>query len=252
MLRGPGAYDFFMSTPAHICIIDDDAELSDLLCKRLGDYGFAVTRFPTGEAFFAPREQQDFDLIILDVMLPGEDGLSICRRLREAGSLWLDVPILFLSALGESVDRVIGLEVGGDDYLAKPFETRELIARVKALLRRATRRVHLTVAENPSFAGWTLDLLSRQLIDSEGVVVPLSSGEFRLLSLFLEHPQRILSRERIMELTALKGGGIYDRSIDTQIKRLRGKLRDDGRKPSIIVTMRGDGYMLACDVTHPM
>ncbi|MBQ8173448.1 MAG: response regulator, partial [Mailhella sp.] len=164
-----------MSTPAHICIIDDDAELSDLLCKRLGDYGFAVTRFPTGEAFFAPRDQQNFDLIILDVMLPGEDGLSICRCLREAGSPWLDVPILFLSALGESVDRVIGLEVGGDDYLAKPFETRELIARVKALLRRATRRVHWTVAENPSFAGWTLDLLSRQRIDRECVVLPLSS-----------------------------------------------------------------------------
>ena len=240
-----------MSTSAHICIIDDDAELSGLLRKRLSDYGFTVSHFPTGEAFFAPAELPVFDLIILDVMLPGEDGLSICRRLRENGSIWADVPILFLSALGESVDRVIGLEVGGDDYLAKPFETRELIARVKALLRRAARKVQWVTAENPSFAGWTLDLLSRQLIDSEGVVVPLSSGEFRLLSLFIEHPQRILSRERIMELSSLKGGGIYDRSIDTQIKRLRGKLRDDGRKPSIIVTMRGDGYMLACDVTHP-
>ncbi|MBQ4076747.1 MAG: response regulator [Mailhella sp.] len=239
-----------MSTSAHICIIDDDAELSGLLRKRLSDYGFAVSHFSHGEAFFAADDRPLFDLIILDVMLPGEDGLSICRRLREVGSPWADVPILFLSALGESVDRVIGLEVGGDDYLAKPFETRELIARVKALLRRATRKVQWVTAENPSFAGWTLDLLSRQLIDSEGVVVPLSSGEFRLLSLFLEHPQRVLSRERIMELSALKGGGIYDRSIDTQIKRLRGKLRDDGRKPSIIVTMRGDGYMLACDVTR--
>ena len=239
-----------MSTSAHICIIDDDSELSGLLRKRLFDYGFSVSHFPTGEAFFAAAENPVFDLIILDVMLPGEDGLSICRRLREAGSLWADVPILFLSALGESVDRVIGLEVGGDDYLAKPFETRELIARVKALLRRATRKVQWVAAENPHFAGWTLDLLSRQLIDGDGVVVPLSSGEFRLLSLFLEHPQRILSRERIMELSSLKGGGIYDRSIDTQIKRLRGKLRDDGRKPSIIVTMRGDGYMLACDVTR--
>ena len=239
-----------MSTSAHICIIDDDAKLSGLLKKRLCDYGFSVSHFPTGEAFFAPSELPAFDLIILDVMLPGEDGLSICRRLREAGSQWADVPILFLSALGESVDRVIGLEVGGDDYLAKPFETRELIARVKALLRRAARKVQWVAAENPSFAGWTLDLLSRQLIDSEGVVVPLSAGEFRLLSLFLEHPQRILSRERIMELSSLKGGGIYDRSIDTQIKRLRIKLRDDGRRPSIIVTMRGDGYMLACDVTR--
>lgn len=239
-----------MSTSAHICIIDDDAELSGLLRKRLSDYGFTVSHFPHGEAFFAAEDRPLFDLIILDVMLPGEDGLSICRRLREVGSQWADIPILFLSALGESVDRVIGLEVGGDDYLAKPFETRELIARVKALLRRATRKVQWVAAENPSFAGWTLDLLSRQLIDSEGVVVPLSSGEFRLLSLFLEHPQRVLSRERIMELSALKGGGIYDRSIDTQIKRLRGKLRDDGRKPSIIVTMRGDGYMLACDVAR--
>lgn len=239
-----------MSTPAHLCIIDDDAELSGLLRKRLSEYGFTVTCFPHGEAFFASAEARTFDLIILDVMLPGEDGLGICRRLRDAGSVWVDVPILFLSALSESVDRVIGLEVGGDDYLAKPFETRELIARVKALLRRSARKVQWTAAENPCFAGWTLDLLSRQLIDSEGVVVPLSSGEFRLLSLFLEHPQRILSRERIMELSLLKGGGIYDRSIDTQIKRLRGKLRDDGRKPSIIVTMRGDGYMLACEVTR--
>ncbi len=239
-----------MSASAHICIIDDDAELSGLLRKRLTDYGFIVTSFPDGEAFFAPHEMRAFDLIILDVMLPGEDGLSVCRRLRDPACAWADVPILFLSALGESVDRVIGLEVGGDDYLAKPFETRELIARVKALLRRSARRVQWTAAENPRFAGWTLDLLSRQLIDAEGVVVPLSSGEFRLLSLFLEHPQRILSRERIMELSLLKGGGIYDRSIDTQIKRLRSKLRDDGRKPSIIVTMRGDGYMLACDVTR--
>ena len=141
-----------MSTSAHICIIDDDAELSGLLRKRLSDYGFNVSHFPTGEAFFAPAELPPFDLIILDVMLPGEDGLSICRRLREVGSPWADVPILFLSALGESVDRVIGLEVGGDDYLAKPFETRELIARVKALLRRATRKVQfLYMCSNRNF-----------------------------------------------------------------------------------------------------
>jgi len=239
-----------MSNSAHICIIDDDAELSGLLYKRLTDYGFTVSCFSTGENFFALTDPPAFELIILDVMLPGEDGLTICRRLRENDSPWANIPILFLSALGESVDRVIGLEVGGDDYLAKPFETRELLARVKALLRRAARVAPKNVSENPSFAEWTLDMLSRQLIDKEGVVVPLSAGEFRLLSLFIEHPQKILSRERIMELSLLKGGGIYDRSIDTQIKRLRSKLRDDGRRPSIIVTMRGDGYMLACDVVR--
>ena len=238
-----------MSEKACICIIDDDAELGELLCKRLTNYGFLVTRFPDGEAFFAALNRQRFDLVVLDVMLPGQDGISLCRRLRASGTEMADVPILFLSALGESVDRVVGLEVGGDDYLAKPFETRELLARIKALLRRSPRRGAERVPGRLVFSGWTLDMFSRQLTDEAGVVVPLSSGEFRLLSLFLENPGRILSRERIMELSLQKGGDIYDRSIDTQIRRLRGKLRDDGRKPSIILTMRGDGYMLACDVS---
>jgi len=238
-----------MSSPAHICIIDDDTELSGLLLKRLSDGGFSVSRFADSEAFFS-HAPEHCDLIILDVMLPGENGLSVCRRLRENGDMWADVPILFLSALGESTDRATGLEAGGDDYLAKPFETRELFARINALLRRSARMGQKTASGHMHFAGWSLDPLSRQLMDAEGVVVPLSSGEYRLLSLFLEHPQCVLSRERIMELSQLKGGGIYDRSIDTQIKRLRSKLRDDGRRPSIIVTMRGDGYMLACDVSR--
>ena len=239
-----------MMTRPHICLVDDDAELRCLLEKRLNDYGFAVTAFPAGDAFFAAlNEMPSLDLLLLDVMLPGEDGLSICRRLRVPGTRWSEIPILFLSALGESVDRVIGLEVGGDDYLAKPFETRELIARIKALLRRSGRR-SCERCTSPCFAGWTLDTFSRQLVDDEGVVVPLSSGEFRLLTLFLEHPRQILSRERIMLLSAEKGGVLYDRSIDTQIKRLRSKLRDDGRNPSLILTLRGDGYLLACDVTN--
>ncbi len=237
-----------MNDGAHICIIDDDAELRALLKKKLSSYGFRVTAFAGSTPFFASLEHSSFDLIILDVMLPGEDGLSICRKLRSSGMPITDVPILFLSALGETLDRIVGLEIGGDDYMTKPFDPRELLAKIKALLRRSQRNGLPRANGKLSFAGWTLDILSRQLIDSEGVVVPLSSSEFHLLMLFVEHPHCVLTRERIMELSTLQGNGIYDRSIDTQIKRLRSKLRDNGRKPSIILTMRGDGYMFACDI----
>lgn len=235
---------------AHLCIIDDDTELREILKRRLTDYGFVVSCYSSGESFFAASGANTFDLIVLDVMLPGQDGISLCRLLRAPGTVWADIPILFLSALGESVDRVVGLEVGGDDYLAKPFETRELLARVKALLRRKARKGGDAASGSRLFAGWSLNMLSRQLRDSDGVVVPLSSGEFRLLSLFLEHPRRVLSRDSIMELSVQKGCGIYDRSVDAAVKRLRRKLRDDGRHPRLILTMRGDGYMLACDVAR--
>ena len=230
-----------------ILLVEDEKELRDTVKTFLMKEKFVVECAEDYPTAVSKINDYDYDCILLDIMLPGGSGLSVLAKLKK---LRKQDSVIIISAKNSIEDKVEGLELGADDYLAKPFETRELIARVKALLRRATRKVQWVAAENPSFAGWTLDLLSRQLIDSEGVVVPLSSGEFRLLSLFLEHPQRVLSRERIMELSALKGGGIYDRSIDTQIKRLRGKLRDDGRKPSIIVTMRGDGYMLACDVTR--
>ena len=193
-------------------------------------------------------EQKQIDLIVLDLMLPGEDGLEICRNLRARRS----IPVIILSALDEETDRIVGLEMGADDYLTKPFNPRELLVRIKAVLRR-TRALPAAgnATENTSrlrFAGWTLDLNSRHLHSPQGVLVPLSGGEFRLLHTLLEHPGRSLNRDQLLELTQGREAGVFDRSVDVLIGRLRRHLGENAKAPAIIQTERGVGYRLAVPV----
>lgn len=256
-----------MSESTHVLVVDDDAELREILQERLTNYGFIATAVKDGKAMFAELSERAPDLILLDVMLPGEDGLELCRRLRSPGSPYIRIPVIFLTALGETTDRVVGLELGGDDYLPKPFQTRELIARIRAVLRRtqpmdddsaipqmAEKQAEKEISEWTLeetiwyFGDWRLNHFARFLIDVDGATVPLSAAEFRLLVLFLEHPQRVLSRDQIMEHITGRSADVYDRSIDVQVSRLRNKLHDGGKKPEIIRTMRGDGYMFALPV----
>ncbi|MCC9000479.1 MAG: winged helix-turn-helix domain-containing protein, partial [Candidatus Contendobacter sp.] len=185
------------------------------------------------------------DLIILDLMLPGDDGLTLCRTLRARSA----IPIIMLTARGDDTDRIVGLEMGADDYLPKPFNPRELLARIKSILRRS----HSLPAEPGEvrcfhFAGWTLEVAARQLIAPDRVVVPLGAGEYRLLRVFLEHPQRVLDRDRLLDLTQGRDATPFDRSIDVQVSRLRRRLRDDPREAMLIKTIRNEGYLLAVQV----
>ncbi|MDL2298635.1 response regulator transcription factor [Synergistaceae bacterium OttesenSCG-928-D05] len=248
-----------------ILIVDDDMELRELLVELLSEYGYLSEAVKDGAGMFDALKVEIADLILLDIMMPGEDGLTLCRRLRTPGSAYCEIPIIFLTALKDTADKVVGLELGGDDYLCKPFQARELIARIRALLRRTQQTAKAALEELPHgngnwandaagqnacllFGSWKLNILARHLVDEKGVVVPLSAAEFRLLVLFLEHPQQVVTRDKIMDYLAERSLNIYDRSIDAQVSRLRGKLRDKGPNPSIIRTMRGDGYMLAVPV----
>ncbi|MGL4209548.1 MAG: response regulator [Candidatus Adiutrix sp.] len=255
-----------MSGPDKILIVDDDCELCELLSEVLGSYGYESVAVDRGTKMYEALAQSKFSLILLDIMMPGEDGLALCRTLKAPFSKYSSIPIIFLTALKDTSDTVVGLEIGGDDYLCKPFQTRELIARIRAVLRRGQAMGGASLAnvtstqgssspsfDSPhvahlSFATWKLNVLARHLIDENGIVVPLSAAEFRLISLFLAHPQQVISRERIMNHLAERNLNIYDRSIDSQISRLRAKLRD--RELNIIRTMRGDGYMLATPVAR--
>jgi two-component system OmpR family response regulator len=187
------------------------------------------------------------DVVVLDLMLPGEDGLSLCRDLRARGN----VPVIMLTARGEETDRIVGLELGADDYVPKPFNPRELLARVKSVLRRARSLPENLEPEKASafrFAGWTLDVATRNLTAPDGVVVPLSGTEFGLLRALLAHPNRVLTREQLLDLMLSRDAGPFDRAIDVQVSRLRQRLRDDAREPEIIKTVRGQGYVLAAHV----
>ena len=239
-----------------ILIVDDDAELRELIAETLANYGYASESAKDGAEMFAALERGGFSLVLLDIMMPGEDGLSLCRRLRAHGTRWASLPVIFLTALQDTTDKVVGLEIGGDDYLGKPFQARELIARVRALLRRASMSGAEPRTEAPragenyllAFGGWKLNVMARHLIDESGVAVPLSAAEFRLLMLLLKHPQQVVTRDMIMDYLAERSLNIYDRSIDAQVSRLRAKLRDKNANPPLIRTMRGDGYMLASPV----
>jgi two-component system OmpR family response regulator len=191
-----------------------------------------------------------FDLVVLDLMLPGEDGLSLCRRLRATSRL----PIIMLTALGEETDRIVGLEMGADDYLAKPFNPRELLARIKAVLRRADGTPVVDDADGGRvlvFEGWRLDLTRRELRTADGVLTPLTGGELDLLAAFAEYPRRVLSRDQLLDLTKGRSALPFDRAIDVQISRLRRRIEADPKAPAIIKTVRGGGYIFACDVTRP-
>jgi len=219
-----------------------------LLCDYLEKNTFRASTVNSGREMWRCLEQKQIDLIVLDLMLPGEDGLEICRNLRARRS----IPVIILSALDEETDRIVGLEMGADDYLTKPFNPRELLVRIKAVLRR-TRAVPAAgnATENTSrlrFAGWTLDLNSRHLHSPQGVLVPLSGGEFRLLHTLLEHAGRSLNRDQLLELTQGREAGVFDRSVDVLIGRLRRHLGENAKAPAIIQTERGIGYRLAVPV----
>ncbi|MFZ5749415.1 MAG: response regulator [Pseudomonadota bacterium] len=230
-----------------IAVVEDDAEIRALVVDLLRREGFEVGGCRTADEFDRLNERQRIDLAILDVMLPGEDGLSLCRRLRTAG----DVPVLMVTAKGDDVDRIVGLEIGADDYLAKPFNPRELIARVRAILRR-TRGAHaaaVTVAaERYRTMGWCVDAATRVLSDPDGQEIELTAGEFDLLLCFVRHPMRVLNRDRLLDWTRGRSASPFDRAVDVQLSRLRRKLAGHPTGGALIKTVRGGGYILAASV----
>jgi two-component system OmpR family response regulator len=238
-----------------LLIVDDDQDIRDLLGRFLRQHGFEVLLAEDGQQMDAQLSKHSVDMIVLDLMMPGEDGMSICRRLRQQST----IPILMLTAITEDVECILGLESGADDYLSKPFNPREVLARIKAIFRRAETKqmgMHPAPVEKKSygFVGWCLDDSRRQLFSPDGVEVVLSSGEYDLLAIMVKNPQQALSRDRLMTLTKNRNAEVYDRSIDIQISRLRHKLEEDAKKPQLIKTIRGNGYMLASSVSeeHPV
>lgn len=229
-----------------ILVIDDDPAICDLLGKFLVKHGYTVTLLPHGKDLQQTLAAENFDLIILDIMMPGEDGFTLCNRVRKD---WA-IPVIMLTAVNEEIDKVIGLELGADDYITKPFNPRELLARVKAVLRRSQHEKKEFIDPNQQnkaktrllFAGWELDTATRQLLNPECSEVTLSAGEYSLLVILLEHPQRVISRDMLLDLTKQRTLDAFDRSIDVQISRLRQKLNDDPKQPRFIKTIRSGGY----------
>lgn len=238
-----------MTTEPHLLIVDDDPEIRDLLARYLKKHGYRVDTAADGRQMRRQLDDGRFDLVVLDLMLPGEDGLTLCRDLRARS----DLPVIMLTAMGEETDRIVGLEMGADDYLAKPFNPRELMARIKAVLRRAaTPRPTFEDAEAPSpvlaFAGWRLDPARRELRAADATLIPLTSGEFDLLLALVERPQRVLNRDQLLDITKGRTAQLFDRSIDVQLSRLRRKIEADPKDPQLIKTVRGGGYMLTAEV----
>ena len=235
-----------MTAPA-VLVVEDDPGLRVLIARALQQNGFAVFQASTGAEMWNSLEQRSVDLIILDVMLPGKNGIDLCREIRTRS----DVPIIFVSAKVDETDRVIGLELGADDYIPKPFGTRELIARVRAVLRRRPQESGSNGAspERVQFAGWAVDMRRRSVFSPSGAAIELTGAEFDLLASFIGSPQRVLGRERLIELSRVRLGDSSDRSIDVLVSRLRRKLSSAGQSAPI-VTVRGVGYMLTADVTH--
>ncbi|WP_282268036.1 response regulator transcription factor [Stenotrophomonas sp. PS02298] len=228
--------------PTHLLVVDDDPDLRNLIADFLGQHGYSVATAESAAQMRLAMNSQRPDLVVLDVMMPGEDGLSAMRQLvgeRNAP------PVIMLSALGSDTDRIIGLEVGADDYLSKPCNPRELLARIRARLRRTQADAEQTQSPHPvyEFGGWRLDALRRDLRDPDGVYVTLSDSEFTLLRAFVEHPQWVLSRDQLLDNARNRGSDVYDRAIDSQISRLRRKLNDRGH-PELIRTVRNEGYLL--------
>jgi len=227
----------------HVLVVDDDPAIRDLLCDYLGANEMRVSAVASGKALAAVMARETVDLVVLDVRLHGEDGMQIARRLREASA----IPILMLTGRAEEADRVMGLELGADDYLTKPFSTRELLARIRALLRRAQAQASvadaMTKARAYRFEGWELNVGLRRLKAPDGRAVELTNGEFSLLAAFLCSPQRTLTRDQLLDLSRLHNAEVYDRSIDVQILRLRRKIEADPTHPRFIVTQRGAGYV---------
>jgi two-component system, OmpR family, response regulator len=236
-----------MTDTAHILVVDDQKEICEVVQEYLSGEGYRVSVAHDGQGMRRVMQQSHVDLVILDLMLPGEDGLTLARSLRDESG----VGIIILTGRGETVDRIIGLEMGADDYLPKPFHLRELLARVKSVLRRVQSRGTTKPAHTRSkakFAGWNLDLLTRELMSPVGAEVRLTTGEFDLLAAFVNHPNQVLSRDRLLDLARNREAGPFDRTIDVQVGRLRRKLEDDPERPTMIKTVRGTGYIFTPQV----
>ena len=236
-----------MKSSPRILVVDDDRELRSLLAQFLSAHGYLLDTASDGQRMKKLLEVYRFDLAVLDIMMPGEDGLTLCRNLRSHSNL----PIIFLTALGEETERIVGLEMGADDYLIKPFNPRELLARIKAVLRRAGDGAgysHHSGARYLLFAQWRIDRAKRALYHLNGGTVELTGGEFELLLTLAERPQRILSRDQLLSLTRGRDAAPFDRSIDVQLSRLRRKIEPDTKSPQIIKTIRSGGYLFVPEV----
>ena len=236
-----------MSTLAHILVVDDEPEIAELLRRYLSAQGFSVSTAGSGAEMRRILAEADIDLILLDLGLPGEDGLALMRALRQSSS----VPVIVVTGRGEPVDRILGLEIGADDYITKPFDVRELAARVRSVLRRTTEQAAKPVvgADTVRFAGWTLHLDARRLESPEGKAVELTSGEFELLAVLARAPGRVHSRDELLGATRNREAGPFDRTIDVQIGRLRRKIEADPQHPELIKSVRGAGYVFTPKVS---
>ncbi|WP_267380915.1 MULTISPECIES: response regulator [unclassified Sphingomonas] len=238
-----------MSEPPHLLLVDDERSIREPLAAYLAKQGFRVTQAADAAAARTRIAAYAIDLVILDIMMPGEDGLSLCRHIAATS----DLPVILLTARAEETERIVGLEMGADDYVVKPFSPRELAARIKVVLRRriaGSTRQHAPESGAYGFAGWLLRSGERVLIDREGVSVPLSTGEYNLLLALVTRPRQVLTRDQLLDLTQGREAAAFDRAIDNQISRLRRKIEADGKAPEIIKTVWGGGYMLATEVTR--
>jgi two-component system OmpR family response regulator len=238
-----------MTETPHLLVVDDHREIRDLLAKYLAKHDYRVSTADSAAAARRVLETSRIDLVVLDIMMPREDGLSLCRQLRARSG----VPIIMLTAMAEETDRVVGLEMGADDYVTKPFNPRELLARIKAVLRRTHSlppQPEQPAARRLRFDRWTFDVARRELLGEDGVGVPLSTGEFLLLSVFLRHPGIVLSRDQLLDLTRGRDAAPFDRSIDNQVSRLRKKIERDPRRPELIKTHWGGGYSFTAEVAE--
>ena len=241
-----------MESPGHIVIVDDDQRIREMLAEYLGDEGFEVSLAENGEQLRATMAAAEIDLVLLDQVIPGEDGLTLLRHLRRHSS----VPVIMITGKGEMLDRIVGLEVGADDYIAKPFHLREVLARIRAVLRRSVPASSPdaeiagsdTEAGPLAFAGWTLDPRRRELRNARGEEVELTTGEFNLLLVFVRAPNRPLNRDQLMDKLRGRDWSPFDRSIDTQVGRLRKKIEADPKNPALIKTVRGVGYVFTPEV----
>lgn len=235
------------TAPTTVLLVDDEQTLREPLAEYLTRQGFVMREAASAAEARSILAQETPDLVLLDIMMPGEDGLSLCRHLAETRQL----PVILLTAKGEAMDRIIGLEIGADDYVTKPFEPRELVARIRSVLRRSDR-----MPEAPAddllyeFEGWRLDPLKQRLTDPQGTLVPISTAEFRMLQAFCDNPRKVLDRDRLLDLVQGREAHLFDRAVDNQVSRLRRKIESDSRNPHFIQTVRGGGYRFGTDVVR--
>ncbi len=236
------------TAPLNILLVDDEPTLREPLAEYLTGQGFVVFEAENAAKARSVIAESRPDLVLLDIMMPGEDGLSLCRHLVETAKL----PVILLTARGEATDRIVGLEMGADDYVVKPFEPRELVARIRSVLRRASRGQMPEEGTDQfyQFEGWTLDPLKQRLTDPEGTLVPISTAEFRLLRAFVDHPRQVLDRDQLLDMVQGRTAHLFDRAVDNQVSRLRRKIEADTRNPQFILTVRGGGYRFGADVSR--